>query len=218
MVVKVLRADGRDDRRALRGLRAEAQMLQQIRHPVIVRGFGAVLDGPCPHIVLEHLEGPALSTLLRRHAPLPLRQLVPLVIQMGSALHHLHAERLVHLDVKPRNIIMGAPRLIDLSIARSFEAAARLKHPVGTTATWRQSRWIPRRTARSVRARMYWGLGATLYEAGAAPMARGRRRSPSTTARRSGTAAARCPARTVRDRLREPAAGRRGPTRARRRA
>lgn len=166
VVVKVLRADRRDDRRALRGLRAEAQMLERIRHPVIVRGFGAVLDGPCPHIVLEHLEGPALSTLLRRHGPLPLRQLLPLVIQMGSALHHLHAERLVHLDVKPRNIIMGAPpRLIDLSVARSFEAAARLKHPVGTDAYMAPEQVDPAAHGPVGAGADVWGLGATLYEA-----------------------------------------------------
>lgn len=166
VVLKVLRADRRDDRRAVRGLRAEAQMLEQIRHPVIVRGFGAVLDGPCPHIVLEHLEGPALSTLLRRHGPLPLRQLLPLVIQMGSALHYLHAERLVHLDVKPRNIIMGAPpRLIDLSVARSFEAAARLQHPVGTDAYMAPEQVDPAAHGPVGPEADVWGLGATLYEA-----------------------------------------------------
>jgi serine/threonine-protein kinase len=39
----------------------------------------------------------------------------------------------VHLDVKPANVVMGAPpRLIDLSVARRVEEAARLMHPVGT--------------------------------------------------------------------------------------
>ena len=40
---------------------------------------------------------------------------------------------MVHLDVKPDNVVMGAPpRLIDLSVARSVEAAGRLRQPVGT--------------------------------------------------------------------------------------
>jgi eukaryotic-like serine/threonine-protein kinase len=39
----------------------------------------------------------------------------------------------VHLDVKPDNVVMGAPpRLIDLSVARDLAAAARLRRPVGT--------------------------------------------------------------------------------------
>lgn len=166
VVVKVLRADRRTDRRALRGLDAEAEVLDAVRHPVIVRSFGVHRAGAFPHVVLEHLEGPALSTLLRRHGPLPLPQLVPLAVQLGAALHHLRSEGLVHLDVKPRNVIMGAPpRLIDLSVARTIEEAARLDHPVGTDAYMapeqcRPSPYDPVGPAADV-----WGLGATLYEA-----------------------------------------------------
>ena len=48
-----------------------------------------------------------------------LQQLLPLALQLCSALHYLAAERVVHLDVKPSNVIMGSsPRLIDFSIAR----------------------------------------------------------------------------------------------------
>jgi serine/threonine protein kinase len=41
----------------------------------------------------------------------------------------------VHLDVKPDNIVMGVPpRLIDLSVARTFERAARISGAIGTDA------------------------------------------------------------------------------------
>ena len=166
VVVKVLRTDRRTDRRARRGLEAEVAMLARLRHPVIVRGFGAVVDGPHPHIVLEHLEGPALSTLLRRHGPLPLRQLLPLAVEVGAALHYLHGEGVVHLDVKPRNIIMGAPpRLIDLSVARSVEEAARLRHQVGTDAYMAPEQCEPEALGPVGPAADVWGLGVTLYEA-----------------------------------------------------
>ena len=49
-------------------------MLQRLDHPVILRGFDAVLDGPRPHLVLEHLEGPRLSTLVRKLGPLSPQQ------------------------------------------------------------------------------------------------------------------------------------------------
>lgn len=166
VVVKVLRADRRTDRRALRGLADEIAMLDAIRHPVVVRGLDAQPDGDHPHVVLEHLEGPALSTLLRRHGPLPLPQLVPLAVQLGSALHYLRAEGLVHLDVKPRNIIMGAPpRLIDLSVARTVEQAARLDHPVGTDAYMAPEQCHPTGSHPVGPAADVWGLGATLFEA-----------------------------------------------------
>ena len=54
-------------------------------------------------------------------------------MELCSALDYLRGSDVVHLDVKPSNIIMGqSPRLIDLSIARSVEAAAGLDHAVGT--------------------------------------------------------------------------------------
>jgi serine/threonine protein kinase len=54
---------------ATRNLRREAEALDRLAHPIIVRGFGAVLDGPRPHIVMEHLGGPTLRSLVKRARP-----------------------------------------------------------------------------------------------------------------------------------------------------
>jgi serine/threonine protein kinase len=133
---------------------------------VIVRSFDAVLDGPRPHLVLEHLEGPRLSTLIRRHGPLPPEQLVPLALQLCSALHYLGTERVTHLDLKPANTIMSAPpRLIDLSVALSFDEAAELRRPLGTDAYMAPEQCDPKRRGPVGPAADVWGLGATLYRA-----------------------------------------------------
>jgi eukaryotic-like serine/threonine-protein kinase len=135
MVAKVLRPDQADHPPALRDLAREAEWLARLGHPVLVRGFDAVLQGQFPHVLLEHLEGPTLSELLERGAGLPLEQLLPLGLHVASALHYMAAEEIVHLDVKPANIVMGAPpRLIDLSVAIPLSQARRLAHPVGTDA------------------------------------------------------------------------------------
>jgi eukaryotic-like serine/threonine-protein kinase len=127
MVAKLLRPDQVEDERALRELRAEAELLGRLAHPVLLRGFDAVLDGPRPHVLVEHLEGPTLRRLIRRGGPLPMPQLLPLALHVAAALHYLSVEEVVHLDVKPDNIVMGVPpRLIDLSVARSVESARRI--------------------------------------------------------------------------------------------
>ncbi len=68
VVVKVLRPGQVDDASGLRGLEREVDTLSRVNHPVVVRGLRAVLDGERPHVVLEALDGPRLSTLLRRSA------------------------------------------------------------------------------------------------------------------------------------------------------
>jgi len=166
VVVKVIRPDQVADAAALRGLRREYRLARSLDHPVLVRAFDLVEDGPRPHLVLEHLDGPRLSSLLRRHGPLPPQQLLPLGIEVASALHYLHREDVVHLDVKPSNIIMGAPpRLIDLSIARPVEVAARLDYTVGTDRYLAPEQADPPRSGVPGPASDVFGLGATLFEA-----------------------------------------------------
>ena len=65
-VAKVLRPAYAEEERALRELAEEAEALEALAHPVMVRGFDAVLDGEHPHLLIEHLEGP---TLRRLHPP-----------------------------------------------------------------------------------------------------------------------------------------------------
>ena len=163
-VAKVLRPDQAQDERALRELEEESDVLSSVAHPVIVRGFDAVLEGPRPHLLIEHLEGPSLRRLLRRGGPLELIQLAPLSLHVAGALAYLHGRDLVHLDVKPDNIVMGVPpRLIDLSIARPRERAGRSKGPLGTDAYMAPEQCGPDGFGPMGPAADVWGLGATLH-------------------------------------------------------
>lgn len=166
-VAKVLRPDRLADERARVRLAREARLVERLAHPVIVRGFGAELEGPTPHILLEHLDGPTLRALIKDFGRLELEQLLPLVIEVTAALHYLSTQEVVHLDVKPANIVMGAPpRLIDLSMARSFERAERVSRPIGTDAYMPPEQCDPEAWAGRIgTAADVWGLGATLYHA-----------------------------------------------------
>jgi serine/threonine protein kinase len=133
LVAKLLRPELARDPVGLRELADEGAALERLAHPVLVRGFDVVADGRFPHLLIEHLEGPTLRELIDRDGPLALEQLLPLGLHVASALHYLAGEGMLHLDVKPDNVVMGAPpRLIDLSVARTVEAARRLSRPVGT--------------------------------------------------------------------------------------
>ncbi len=165
LVAKLLRPDQASDPAALRELADEAAALERLAHPVLVRGFDVVPDGRFPHLLIEHLEGPTLRELIDHDGALPLEQLLPLGLHVASALHYLSAEWMVHLDVKPDNVVMGAPpRLIDLSVAHTVEAARRLRRPVGTDGYMAPEQCDPSRGSVGPPADVF-GLAATLHHA-----------------------------------------------------
>jgi eukaryotic-like serine/threonine-protein kinase len=164
MVAKVVRPDQAEDESALRGLRREAEALRALAHPVILRGFDAVLEPPHPHVLVEHLEGPTLRRLIRRGGALSSEQVLPLALNVAAALHYMAAEGWLHLDLKPDNIVMGIPpRVIDLSLARTLERAARVRDPIGTNAYMPPEQCSP--NGEIGPPADVWGLGATLYHA-----------------------------------------------------
>lgn len=166
VVAKLVRPSRARDHATLGAMAREFDMLRQLDHPVIARGFEINLTGPHPHVTLEHLEGPRLSTLLRRYGPLPMDQLLPLAMQLCSGLQYMHHCGVLHLDVKPKNVIMsGPPRLIDLSVATTVESAAGLEVPTGTAGYMSPEQQNPTGGTIVGSGADSWGLGATLFEA-----------------------------------------------------
>jgi eukaryotic-like serine/threonine-protein kinase len=175
VVVKIIRPDRVGDPSALKGLADEARALRELVHPVLPRGFDQVLDGPRPHLVLEFLEGPRLSTMIRKY-PMAVEQIIPLAVQLCSAIHYMAYRGWVHLDVKPKNIIMaGPPRLIDLSIALSVDEAATLDVPLGTDAYMAPEQCEPGKRGILGPPSDVWGVGVSVFEAlvGELPFGRG---------------------------------------------
>ena len=165
VVAKLLRPDQAEDPAARSVLAVEARMLSRLAHPLLVRSFGAEPAGERPHLVLEYVEGPRLSTLIRRYG-LILEQALPLALNLCSVLHYLAQENVVHLDVKPRNIIMaGSPRLIDLSVARSVAELGALRGHVGTDAYMAPEQCDPACFGEIGPPSDVWGLGVTIHEA-----------------------------------------------------
>lgn len=167
VVVKVVRPAEVDDPETIYGLEREAQALDIAHHPVVARGLRHDADGPRPHLVLEHVEGPSLAKLIRRHGRLSEQQYVPLAIDLASALHFFRHADVCHLDIKPSNIIMGSPaRLIDLSVARPADSAAEISTLIGTDAYMAPEQADPGgRFGVPGHASDVWGIGTTLFHA-----------------------------------------------------
>lgn len=155
-VAKRPRADA--PKRTARELRVEGERLTRLCHPHIVRGYEVLDDGPT--VIMETLDGETLAHLLASQA-LETDEVAWLGLQLASALEYLHRQGLLHLDVKPGNVIASAGRavLIDLSLAR---APGRYKRGLGT---WCQLSPEQARGDELTTAADVWGLGTVLLEA-----------------------------------------------------
>ena len=168
VVVKVLRPELADDDAARASFERELGLLSRLNHPGITRVFSYDDEAQRPYFVLEHVDGPTLSRLISRHGPVPVHQLLPLALELASVLHYLHGAGVCHLDLKPSNVIMGAPaQLIDFSVALSPAEAASLEHQVGSEQYMAPEQCAPGRHGVVGPASDVWGLGATLFRAAA---------------------------------------------------
>jgi serine/threonine protein kinase len=160
-VAKTLRPDRRGDARARAALEQEGRLLVELAHPHIVRGY-ELLTEPEIVAVMETLDGETVAHLVDRQPDgLPAEDVALLGLHLASALRYLHARGLLHLDVKPANVIAdgGRAKLIDLSLARP---PGRYAPGVGTWCNLapEQARGDFLGAAADV-----WGLGTVLYEA-----------------------------------------------------
>lgn len=139
----------------------EAAMLGALAHPNIVRALGVVGSRG---LLMEYLEGPTLKNLIasNKHGWIGTSDAVRAAIHLGAALAHMHVRGILHLDLKPRNVIVsrGRPVIIDLGAARARHEWDD-SHLEGTDAYMapEQCRRAPVSPATDV-----FGLGATLYE------------------------------------------------------
>lgn len=174
VAVKMARRD-RDAEDGAGTLVREGRLLTSLQHPAIPRCF-AIGEGARPHLVLEFIEGPRLSTLIRRQGRLGPEHVLPLALQLGAAAHYLSTRGLVHLDIKPKNVVMSpSPKLIDLSVAMPIDRAMELRRPVGTDAYMAPEQCgVPGMGPIGPHTDV-WGLGVTLYQAtsGTLPFERG---------------------------------------------
>jgi serine/threonine protein kinase len=150
-----------EDKGLTRGLFREGRLLKKLTHPHIVRVYKTIRE-PRPTLILETLSGATLSYLIDT-APrrLALKDIAHLGLHLCSAVQYLHRHGILHLDLKPSNIVSECQRakILDLSIARP---PGRGKKHAGTRNYMapEQARGDYISPATDV-----WGIGAVLFEA-----------------------------------------------------
>jgi len=125
VAIKLMHRDISADPDQLERFRREARAVARLSHPHVVTVIDFGEDGGTPYIVFELVEGETLKERIRRQGRLPVAEAVAYAIEIGRALAAAHAERLVHRDIKPQNVLIdlaGRAKVTDFGIARSLEA------------------------------------------------------------------------------------------------
>jgi eukaryotic-like serine/threonine-protein kinase len=149
--------------RGVAALRPELEAAADLAHPGIQRLLDSSLEGPLPYMEFEYVEGPTLEAALEDEGPFHPIDVVLTGMQLTAALGYLHAGGLVHLDVKPGNVVLRdqRPVLIDFG----FTSHAGSPPPPGRirgTPAWMAPEQVQR--APAAPSMDLFALGALLYE------------------------------------------------------
>jgi len=132
VAVKVFRgAEGLDDPERRR---SETALLASLAHPSLVMLHDAVREPGTGRefLVMELVEGPNLHERLHAQGPLGADEAAAMAVELGEALHVIHARGIVHRDVKPANVLLAPSavptrpwhaKLADFGIARLVDDA-----------------------------------------------------------------------------------------------
>ncbi|MBE0477184.1 MAG: serine/threonine protein kinase [Coriobacteriia bacterium] len=162
---------GRPSRQA--GL-AEARTAAMLNHPHIVTVHEWDTDADEAFLIMEHVDGVSLADLLEaRGAPLDLDEAAAVALALGSALRFAHENGVLHLDLKPENVLLsrdGRVKVADFGVAQ-LTGLAGSASPTGGTLGFMPPEQL--RGGELDDRADEWAFAATLYEAltSAAPLA-----------------------------------------------
>lgn len=138
LIMKIPRLGHGDDRAAIVGFEVEQMILPRLAGPHVPRYAGAGDFTERPYLLMEFIYGPTLRSALA-HTPLPAAEVARCGARVADALHALHRQDVVHLDVKPSSVLFrpdGTAVLIDFGLAHHHRLpdllAEEFRLPLGT--------------------------------------------------------------------------------------
>lgn len=102
----------------------EAKILSEVHHPYIVNVLEVFEENNTAYIAMESIAGNSLKDKLAKEGMLPEAEVLRYIHQIGEALQFVHQKNILHLDIKPSNILIDKDnnaRLIDFGVSKRYD-------------------------------------------------------------------------------------------------
>lgn len=146
----------------------EAQTIAALNHPNVVKIIDVFEENDTAYYVMERLEPGELSTMIPSGG-LPEEVALKYIRQIGSALSYVHEKKILHLDVKPSNVMFrstGEAVLIDFGVSKRYDTAGgqTSSTPTGVSAGYAPIEQLRQDLKSFTPATDVYALAATLYK------------------------------------------------------
>lgn len=161
--IKFIAKKGKTER-DLRSLRQEIDILRVLKHPNIIAMRDAFETENEFCVVMEYAQG-ELFEVLEDDRTLPELEVKAIARQLVSALHYLHTNRVIHRDMKPQNVLIGANKVVklcDFGFARSIRSQSMVMTSIKGTPLYMAPELVQEQPYNHTVD--LWSLGVILYE------------------------------------------------------
>ena len=164
VAIKVLKPEFSADASFVKKFRIEAQSAAGLSHPNIVNVYDVGEEDGIHYIVMELVQGITLKHYIERKGKLDIREVLNISVQIASGMGAAHANRIIHRDIKPQNVIMsrdGKVKVTDFGIAKAADSTTVTTNAAGSV------HYISPEQARggySDEKSDIYSLGITMYE------------------------------------------------------
>lgn len=156
---------------ALEHLRTEINISKKISHPNVIRVYDLLEDRGRYFLVMEYIDGKNLYQVLKASADKRLKEheVIEYMIPVSKGLKEIHRRGVIHLDLKPRNIMItseGETKILDFSISKMGGelVRARLQGEYARgTLPYMAPEQLSRNYGKENEQTDIWSLGATMY-------------------------------------------------------